>query len=238
MSALGFNDANGSSKSSKIDYMTINVGENRFRMLPNSILPGYDYWVEGYDKEGKKKNFPFPCLQFNRSIERFDNSVACPIRASGLEGLNFKKEVVPLPSKYAYKCLVWDYAESKVVVLSLKKTMFTGIKSIAKQLKKDPTSIEDGFDVVLEKKKTGSKVWDVEYNILAIACMGNQGPVEDPDQLTQMEDAKSIDEMFPYPTYEEQEKRLADHLNPIKTQAGAGNEAQNKAEGEAVNDLG
>lgn len=235
MAGLGFNDANGSSKSSKIDYMTINVGENKFRILPNSILPGYDYWVEGFDQEGKKKTLPFPCLQFNRANERFDNTIPCPIRSAGLEGKNFKGDTVPLPSKYAYKCLVWDYAEKKVVVLSLKKTMFTGIKDVAKQLKKDPSSIEDGFDIVLEKKKTGSKAWDVEYNVLAIACMGEQGPVTDPDQLQQMEEAKDIEEMFPYPTYEEQEKRLADFLNPIKETK---NEAQDAAAQEAISDLG
>lgn len=233
--ALDFNESNGSSKSTKIDYMTINVGENRFRILPKSILPGYDYWVDGYDNEGKKKSLPFPCIQFNRTTERFDNSIPCPIRAAGLEGKNFKQETVPLPSKYAYKCLVWDYAEKKVVVLSLKKTMFTGIKDVAKQLKKNPTSIEDGFDIVLEKKKTGSRAWDVEYNIMAIACMGHQGPVEDPDQLQQMQDAKPIDELFEYPTYEEQEKRLAEHLNPIK---GSNNEAQEEAQKEAIDDLG
>lgn len=235
--ALGFNESNGASKSSKVDYMTINVGENRFRILPNSILPGYDYWVDGYDKDGKKKSFPFPCLQFNRSIERFDNSIPCPIREAGLEGKSFKGDTVPLPSKYAYKCLVWDYAESKVVVLSLKKTMFTGIKDVAKQLKKDPTSIEDGFDIVLEKKKTGSKAWDVEYVVQAIACMGNQGPVTDADQLQQMEDAKAIDELFEYPSFEDQAKRLAEHLNPIKETKPA-NGAQEESQNEAINDLG
>lgn len=235
--ALDFNEANGSSKSTKVDYMTINVGENRFRMLPKQFLPGYDYWVEGYDNEGKKRSFPFPCLQFDRNNERFDSTIPCPIRAAGLEGLNYKKEVVPLPAKYAYRCLVWDYAEKKVVVLNLKKTVVTGIKDVAKQLGKNPTSIEDGFDVVLEKKKTGSKVWDVEYNVLAIACMQNQGAVTDPEQLEAMEAAqeKGIEEMFPLPTYDEQAKRLADHLNPIKDQ---GNEAKDEAEKEAVDDLG
>ncbi len=235
MAALGFNETNGSSKSSKVDYMTINTGENRFRMLPNAILPGYDYWVEGYDQEGKKKNLPFPCLQFDRANERFDNTIPCPIRAAGLEGKNFKKETVPLPAKYAYKCLVWDYAESKVVVLSLKKTVFTKIKGVAKQLKSDPTDLVNGFDIFLEKKKTGSKVWDVEYDVLAIACSQAQAPVEDPDQLLQMEEAKDIEELFPYPTYEEQEKRLAEFLNPIKQKAGS--DEVNDANKEDISDM-
>lgn len=233
--ALEFGESNGSSKSSKVDYMTINTGENRFRILPKSVLPGYDYWVDGYDNEGKKKAFPFPCLQFDRETERFNNAIPCPIRAEGLEGLNFKKEVVPLPSKYAYKCLVWDYAVSKVVVLSLKKSVFTGIKDIAKQLKLDPTSIDNGFDIVLEKKKTGSKIWDVEYKVLDIACMNNKGPVTDEDQLLQMAESKTIDEMFPYPTYEEQATRLAEHLNPIK--AGK-EEALDDTAKEDISDLG
>ena len=83
MSTISFGNLTGAAKKSNVKYMKLVDGENTFRILPNSILPGYTYWVRG----ASGKDLPFDALQYVRSEERFDNSLQCPVRDLSLKDL-------------------------------------------------------------------------------------------------------------------------------------------------------
>lgn len=190
--ALGFANVNGSAKKSGATYMKLADGNNTFRILPNSILPMYTYWVKS---PATGKDVPFEALQFDRVTEKFENSMPCPVNELRLT--NAKGE--PLRCQWSYKCLVINRATGLVEVLQLKKGMLTDIISIAKQMGADPTDLESGFDITVERKKTGPLPFNVEYIVNQFKIMtdvqkGNVG-ASDTDKVL-ISEAKNIEEMF------------------------------------------
>lgn len=199
--AVSFGNLTGSAKKSNIKYMKLAEGDNTFRILPESVLPGYTYWVKG----ANGKEIPFEALQFIREKEEFDNSQSCPISDRKLKddkGENLK-------CKWSYKCRVINKATGEIEVLQLKKGMLTDIISVAQQLQVDPTHLETGMWLTVNKKKTGPLAYNVEYNLKQLLCKST--PLE-PEFVAKLEGLQSMDEMFPRETYEQQSTRLAKHL--------------------------
>lgn len=228
--ALGFNEANGSAVKSSVSYMKLVEGDNTFRILPNSLLPSYTYWVKG----ANGKEFPFECLQFNRNTEKFDNSISDPIKVLDLKDPTNKDKntgaPLPLRCSWSYKCLVLNKATGKVEVLQLKKGILEEIKSVSKQLEIDPTSYETGTWFTVTRKKTGPMAFNVEYSVQQLKCKSTA--VTD-EEKSLMEESKSIDEMFELESYEDQMARLRKHLEGSRGEAEAsGNDNQ-----EAIDEL-
>lgn len=203
--AKGFGNLKGEAQKSNVKYMKLADGDNVFRILPDSVLPGYDYWIKG----ATGKSLPFPALQYDREEEKFDNSRACPVREAGLKTDDGKD----VTCKWAYKCHVINKATGLVEVLQLKKGMLADISTLAQDLEVDPSDLEDGFWVTVTRVKTGPKVFNVEYKLRHMKC--TPSPLED-EYRELLTDLKSMEELFPVETYEKQKERLHKHLTGAK----------------------
>lgn len=210
--AIGFGDFNGSAKKSDVTYMKMADGDSTFRILPNSFLPSYTYWVVG----ANGKELPFECLQFDRENERFDNTRPCPIKALGLKD----KQGKDLRCSWSYKCLVLNKATGKVEVLQMKKGIIEDIKSVAGQLEIDPTNVDTGTWFTVTRKKTGPLPMNVEYTLQQLKCKSTPLTAEEKALVAE---SKAIDEMFPVETYDQQMTRLKAHLEGKKDEESSDN---------------
>jgi len=220
--AISFNNLNGGAVKSDVKYMKLVDGENVFRILPDSILPSYTYWVTG----ASGKDLPFEALQFNRSTEKFENSNPCAVRDRGIQA----KDGGDLRCQWSYKCQVINKATGAVEVLQLKKGILNDIISVAQQLQFDPTSLETGTWISVVRKKTGPLPFNVEYTLQQLKC---RSEALDADNLAKIEGLKSIETMFPKETYEAQTERLDKHLTGAKEEEAAASQVDQ----EAVDDL-
>lgn len=223
--AIGFDNFNGEAVKSDVTYMKLTDGDNNtFRILPNSFLPSYTYWVKG----ANGKDLPFEALQFDRASEKFDNTRPCPVRALGIKDAQGKD----LRCSWSYKCLVINKASGKIEVLQMKKGIIEDIKSVASQLEIDPTNVDTGTWFTVTRKKTGPLPMNVEYVLHQLKCKSTPLTEEEKELVNS---AKPIDEMFPVETYEKQLERLKRHLEGQKEEA-AESSADN-VDKEAVDEL-
>lgn len=202
--AIKFSKVEGAAKKSDVKYMTLADGENRFRMV-GDVLPRYVYWV----KNGKA-NAAFECLAFNRDLEKFTNVEKdwVPELVEQYQGIP-RKDV---KCAWAYCVQVIDRADGKLKVLNLKKKMFEAIKTIAKDLG-DPTDPVTGYDIMVERKKTGPHTYNVEYSVLQIRMMKEKDkphPEGDAEILTNL---KSIEEVIVRQTSADQKTALETFLS-------------------------
>lgn len=218
--AISFNKLNGGAVKSEVKYMKLVTGENTFRILPDSILPAYTYWVKG----ANGKDLPFEALQFNRSTEKFENSNPCAVRDKGI--LDIKGE--DIRCQWSYKCQVINKATGAVEVLQLKKGILNDIISVAQQLQFDPTDLTTGTWVTVTRKSTGPLPFNVEYTLQQLKCKSEPMAAED---LAKIEGIKTIEELFPKETYESQSERLEKHISGEKEESAAG------ADQEAIDEL-
>jgi hypothetical protein len=219
--AIGFGDFNGEAKKSEVTYMKLQDGLNTFRILPNSFLPSYTYWVKG----ANGKDMPFECLQFQPNTERFDNSIPCPIKTLGLKDAEGKD----LRPRWSYKCQVINKATGKVEVLQMKKGIIEDIKSVSAQLEVDPTDLETGIWFPVERKKTGPLPMNVDYSLHQLKC---KPEALSDEEKAMVEEAKPIDQLFKRETYDEQMARLKRHLEGPQDE-----NAEQNTDSEAVNEL-
>jgi hypothetical protein len=225
--AIGFNKMTGGAKSSGVKYMKWENGNNVFRILPDSILPTYQYWVKG----ANGKNVPFDALQFDRDNEVFDNSRSCPVR-----DLKLKDEKgEDLRCKWAYRCLALNKATGQVEVVALKKGILTEIQTVAQDLEFDPTDPDTGSWLTVERKKEpGGGPFGISYTLRQLKV--KQEPLTDEEKKV-IEDANTdIEAMFPVESYEAQRKRLERHING-DTEAKAAESNADTADKEAISEL-
>ena len=97
------------------------------------------------------------CLAFDRELEKFNN----------LEKDCVQEFYPELKCSWAYavNCIATVDGVQKVVVLNLKKKLFEQLCSAAGDLGLDPTSYDEGFDVVFKRVKTGPLAFNVEYTL-------------------------------------------------------------------------
>jgi|TARA_B110000908_G_scaffold172075_1_gene237452 hypothetical protein len=220
--AISFDKLNGGAVKSEVKYMKLVTGTNTFRILPDSILPAYTYWVKG----ASGKDLPFEALQFNRSTEKFDNKIPCPVRDKGIKDAKGED----INCQWAYKCQVVNKATGAIEILQLKKGILNDIISVAKQVGFDPTDLDTGTWVTVTRKSTGPKAFNVEYTLHQLQC--KSAPLED-EFLEKIQGLKSIEELFPKETYESQTERLDKHINGEKKEAEV-----NSSDQEAIDELG
>lgn len=223
MAGISFNKLNGGAVKSEVKYMKLADGDNTFRILPDSILPGYTYWVKG----ANGKDTPFEALQFNRENEKFDNSLGCPVRDAGIKDAKGED----IRCQWSYKCQVINAATGNVEVLQLKKGMLTEIISVAQQLGMDPTDLETGTWLTVKREKTGPLPFNVKYSLAQLKCKAEALSAED---LAKLEGIKTIEELFPKESYEDQAARLAKHLTGDSNDSAE----DNNVDSEAVSELG
>lgn len=190
--ALGFNQAKGTAQKDRADGYEYKDGENRLRLV-GDLLARYVYWIKGENN----KNLPFECLGFNRETETFDN----------LETDHVKEFYPNLKCSWAYAIQGianpgTDNPELKIV--NLKKKLMKQILDAAEDLG-DPTDPETGWDIVFKKEKTGPLPINVEYTLMQLRLKPR--PLNDAEREL-IADLKSMDEVLPRPTPEQQKELL------------------------------
>ena len=190
--AIKFGEVAGKAKKGANAY-AFKDGENTIRIF-GEVLPRYIYWLKG--KNGK--DLPVECLSFDRNKEKFTN-----------QEKDWVREYFPdLKCSWAYVVQGFDVAEKKPVVINLKKKLFEQILNAAEDLG-DPTSVEDGWDIVFKKQKTGSLAFNVEYTLSVLRC--KRRALSD-EELQIVESAQSIDELVPRLTADEQKKFIEENI--------------------------
>lgn len=183
-----FGNAHGSAKKTGLDYIKLEFGENEFRMV-GQLLPRYAYW-KTLKNGGNTFSVPVECLSFDREKEEFTN----------LEK-DWFKEYFPTE-----KC-VWSYViqvldkNGELKLCGLKKKLFDQIQTAANKLG-DPTDVDDGWTVKVNKKKTGPNIYNVEYELLQLELENKALTAEQKTVLE--EQMKPIDELIPRQTPEQQ----------------------------------
>jgi hypothetical protein len=196
--ALTFNQSAGSAKKSEINSFKFVNGDNTLRIV-GDILPRYVYWIKGENE----KNIPMECLSFDRDKEAF---------------LNIEKDWVRefFPDmkcgwSYVTQCVVPDTdnpGKYKVQVVNLKKKLWEQVITAAKTLG-DPTDVVTGWDIEIDRKKTGALAFNVEYQLKALEC--KKRPLNE-GELEAIAELRSMDEVMPRPTPDAQ-KELLDRLS-------------------------
>ena len=187
--ALTFGQTKGGAQKRSVDSYKYTDGENRFRIV-GDICARYVYWIKGENA----KDIPFECLAFDRDTEKFNNAEK-----------DWVKEYYPdQKCSWAYAVQVIDPSDGKLKVCNLKKKLFDQILSAAEDLG-DPTDPDTGWTVVFDKKKTGPLPINVEYTLKVLRCKTD--PLTD-EQRELIKDLKSMDQVLPRPTPEDQKKLL------------------------------
>lgn len=222
---ISFTEVNGSAKKGG-SYMKLENGINTFRMV-GTVLPRYLYWVEN----DQKKSNAFECLGFNRELEKFTNSEKDWVRDTVKDD---KGE--PIKCSWSYAVQVINRKTGKLEILNLKKKMFEALIKFCRDAKRDPTDYEKGFDVVVERKKTGTFAYNVDYELSYVTMMtAGEQPLSEED-LELVKDLKSIDEVIPRPTPDEQKAALFAFLGSGTEESDA-REDNSDARNEAINEL-
>jgi len=181
---VAFNSANGSAKKAGLDYIKLDFGENTFRMV-GDLLPRYCYWKKLGDN-----SIPVECLAFDREKERFTN----------IEKDWFKHYFADQKCVWSYVIQVIDSKDGKLKLMGLKKKLFDQIQDLGKDLG-DPTDPKTGWSVIVDKKKTGTHIFNVEYKLKERAIKQEALTEE---QLVEFEKVKPIDELIARQDPEEQ----------------------------------
>lgn len=210
--ALKFGETKGKAQRNSVDSYTIKDGENTVRLI-GGVLPRYIYWVKG----SNNKDIPVESLAFNREKEKFTN-----------EEKDWVQEFFPdAKCSWAYSIQCIDPSDGKVKVLNLKKKLFEQILTAAEDLG-DPTDIENGWDIVWKRQKTGPLPFNVEHTLAVLKCKKR---ALTPDELQAVASAKDIDELYPRPTPDEV-KALLERIT-----SGDEDEEADQSTQEAVKDL-
>jgi len=163
--ALSFNTVKGEAERTKVPSYKMQNGENRIRIV-GGVLARYIYWIPG--PSGDKT--PVECLEFDRETEKFDKAEK-----------DWVKEYYPdLKAEWAYASLCYDpkAEDPKAMIFNHKKKLFGAIIGAVEELG-NPGDLEEGWDIVFAKKKTGPKVFNVEYTLEQIKCMKSKKPASE-----------------------------------------------------------
>lgn len=185
--AKSFNNVKGEAEKTKLDWYKFNNGKNVFRIV-GGVLPRYVYWLTSPDN----KALSIDCLSFDREAEKFTN-----IRKDWVRHYFPEQKC-----SWAYAVLVLDRSDGTYKPLGLKKKMWAQIEQAAETLG-DPTDIVNGWDIVVEKKKTGPLAFNVEYSVDALQCSAKKKPLTE-EEISALEDyGKTIDDLLSEPSEEE-----------------------------------
>lgn len=194
--ALNFKDMQGKAASNAPDRIKFVNGINKFRMV-GEILPRYVYWMKLADGSG---SVPVECLGFNREAEKFENKEK-----------DWITHYYPnLKCSWSYVGLAIDRTDGKVKAVDHKKGLLNDIIKYAKKMG-DPTDMDNGWDIVAERKKTGPLPYNVEYG-LEFGDIENSALTD--EEKTAVAEFKSLDEIFKRQTPEEQRKFIEEKILP------------------------
>lgn len=135
----------GYKEPSTSNYMSLEDGKNRFRIL-DSTITGWEYWLN-ITKDGQTKPHPFRV----KSEEEIPTDKEFSIN---------KFTGKPKPPTYFWAFPVWNYSDERVQVLQLNQTTIR--KGILALIKDEDWGDPKEYDLVIERTKNGDKV---EYGV-------------------------------------------------------------------------
>lgn len=203
---VGFNEAHGAAQKTGLDYIKLEMGENRVRLV-GEIRPRYCYW-----KELRSNSIPIECLSFDPIVEKFTN----------VEKDWFKHYFGDAKCVWSYVIQALD-KDGTLKLFGLKKKLFDQIQTAAKSLG-DPTDVDNGYTLVIEKKKTGPNRFNIEYTLDVLATQKTQGPLDE-DQLEAISEMKSIDDLVPRPSADDQKSFIENSWINEKEESNVDKEA-------------
>jgi len=124
------------------NYMTLEDGENSFRILSSAIV-GYEWWTEN-GEEGRK---PVRVRTANEVPEAVRNASD-----------NRQK------ARHFWAFTVYNYKTQTIQILELKQQ--TVMRAIEALVKNPKWGNPKNYDLIIERVKTGNRDWDVEYNVI------------------------------------------------------------------------
>ena len=213
--AKGFNDTNGAAKKGGEYYKWID-GDQTIRLV-GDIVPRYVYWK----KTAEGKNMSVECLAFDRDLEKFTN----------IEKDWFQAAFPEQKCSWAYvaRGLVKDdQGNYKAILIPMKKKLYQSIQEAAKDLG-DPTNTVTGWDAIINRAKTGSQAFNVEYTLKALKCKVRELSDEEKEVVAEM---PPIDEQVPRQTPAEQ-KEFIDKM----FLGGTSTTENTETDEEAINEL-
>lgn len=188
-----FNSVRDAGGSDKVERYTMKDGDNSVRIF-GDILPRYIYWVKL-----NGKSIPFECLEFNRETQRFDTGER-----------DYVKEYFPdLKCQWSYSIMCIDGNATKI--FDFKKKLYQQIKSNLEDLG-DPTDPVNGWPLKFSKTKSGPLPINIEYTLQTVKCLNSKGPLT-PEETALISKAKSIHELIPRLTPEQQKQGLEKLIN-------------------------
>lgn len=214
-----FMDTRGQAGSNRLEKYEFQPGENRFRIV-GDVLRRYVYWV----RSPANRAVLLECLSFDRDQEKFLNVETDHVPRFFPHALDNNGNPKPDPKKpgqlarntpsWAYVTTIIDRRDGKVKELHLKKQMFEEIKKLAAKKNPqtkmpfgDPTDMESGWDIVVNKEKTGPLPINVKYAVDAFAPMAYAGPLTE-DEVLMVQDSPEVSERHPRLSAEDQLKLL------------------------------
>lgn len=254
-----FMSTRGKAEGKFLERKELENGSNTFRIV-GDILRRYGYWVK---TPGGNAVF-IECLGFSRELEKFTNKETDHVLTFYPHATDFfgkvKMDKKGNPEKnypqWAYVATVIDRDDkNKIKELHLKKTMFEDLlKLAAKKDPKsklpfgDPTDPETGWDITVDKEKTGPAAMNVKYAVDAFSPLTGRVALTT-EELTAVENTTNINERHPRMTPDEQLALLESIANGEYDKAKEEKKADGKKtpdskgaseaiDGEAVNELG
>ena len=221
--AIKFTKAEGSAKKG-MKHLQWKDGENRFRMV-GDLLARYVYFINN-----GKSSASFECLAFDRDQEKFTNIEDDPVPELVEKYQGIPKDKTRCSWGYVIQGI--DRTDNQLKLIYLKKKMFEQIMSLASDLG-DPTDPEEGYDIIVNREKTGPKVFNVEYAVKSIKMLKEK---EKPFPETDAEiiaNLKPIDKLVPRPTSE----ALRAAVEKFLTAKGDDEEEDTSTDTSAIDDL-
>jgi hypothetical protein len=123
-------------------YMELAEGVNTFRILSPAIV-GYEWWEDTEDGGRVPRRV--------RTAEEVPAEVRNAVQSRQ-------------KAKHFWAFPVYNYQTNSIQVLELKQQ--TIMRAIEAFVKNPKWGNPQGYDLTVEKVKTGSKDWDVEYNVV------------------------------------------------------------------------
>lgn len=210
--SVNFKNLKGEAEKGSFARVKPVFGINRFRLI-GDLLPMYSYWCALADGSG---NVPIECLSFNRDEERFDNKEVDIVKENNPEAR----------CSWSYKGLVIDRLDGKIKVFDHKKKLLSAIIKYGEKLG-DPTNPDTGWDIVVEKKKTGAAAFNVEYNLEYAELDNSPLTAEEKEMVAEH---ATIETFFKRPTTEDQARFFNEKI--------LGNDSNEEVPDEAKDDLG
>ena len=187
---LDFKNIKGKAEKSGPPRIKFTDGVNRFRMV-GGVMPMYVYWIPLADGSGK---VPIECLAFDRNQEKFTNLTKDWVRHY------FPEE----KCSWSYKGLAIDRTDGQIKAVDHKKKLLQTIISFAES-QGDPTDPDTGWDVVVNRVKTGPHTFNVEYNLEFGQI--KKSPLTD-EEKKMVAEFPSLEDYFQLPNPEDQKRFL------------------------------